>query len=700
MPRAGHLICWAMALLVAMAPLPFGSVHPVPLAVVQVAVALVAAVWVTLRMRAGITPLPWNDPLLIGGGAIFAYGLLQITPIPVGILSVLSPQSAALKASFSPVPPAWASLSIDPYATWHACLLTACWTLAAVIVRHNAVDLKGRLTLAGGLVAGGLFQAGYGLFEFISGRQKILWYQKVAFTDVATGTFISRNNYAAYLEMALPFALALALFGNRHASHGRRFSIKRRLAGMTGRKSFRSILLLMTAFLMAIALLMSRSRMGIASITLALLAGVLALALRGRSGRFALVSVTIIGGVALFASQIDIIPLVERFRLVGGEFGTGYNRMRVWSQAVPMLSTYKTFGSGMGTWEMAFSPFRDDAAQIRVDFAHNDYLEFAAESGAIGVLIIFCVVLLFGLSRKRRQSVGGGHQDEIGLAAGIGLIAVGLHSVTDFHLSIPADALAVTVLLGLFLRPAGPASPLTADGRTGPRRGGVLRAPAWALCTATILALGLAAISPAAAHVTSQRSAAAIESVGDVDATPLDTRAASPDDDLCPACRLEPFNSARYVEATARARRRLLRDVETLVRAWTVGIFPSHGTKTYLAGRIDRTLDLVHEGLQLAPARARGHFEEGLLHFGRFALTGLPPSSSEEFDRAVVAFTKGLTLAPWQAAWHRKVALVTLPLFEQCNESQKRFVEQTARRARLIDPKSVELKTASARLGF
>jgi len=688
-----------MAFLVATAPLPFGAVYPVPLAIIQVIVALVAACWVILRMQAGLSPLPWTDPILIGGGGLFAYGLLQLVPLPLGILSFLSPSSAVLWETYSPNPPAWASLSIDPYATWHACLLTICWTLAAVMVRHSAVDFKGRLTIAGGLAAGGLLQAGYGLFEFISGRQKILWYEKTAFTDVATGTFISRNNYAGYLEMALPFALALALLGTRQSSRERVLSTRRRLAEMAGRTGFRTILFLLAAFLMAVAVLMSRSRMGIMSLTFALIVAGLALGLKRRARRFALVSVAVIGLAGVFASQIDLIPVIKRFKALDREFGQIYGRFPVWNRSIPLLASYPLFGSGMGTWEMAFSPFRDDAVQVRVDFAHNDYLEFTAESGAAGVLIVIGAVL-FGLSRKRRHQVGGGHQDEIGLAAGIGLLSIGLHSITDFHLSIPADALAVAVLLGLFLRPAGPTSPLRADARSDERRHPLRRLPAGVVCVTMILALGLAAVSPAAAHVTSRRAGVAQESIEDVDSSTLDSRAASPDDDPCPACRLEPFNSARYVEAGSRARRRLLRDVETLVRASTVGIVPEHTTKVYLARRIDQSIETIRHGLRLAPARGRGHLEEGLLHFARFALTGLPPAASKDFERALEAFSRSLTLAPWHGAWHRKVALVTLPLYNDCSDEQKKFIEQTARRARAIDPKSPQLKAAAARLGL
>src|SRR5688572_27297955 len=178
MPRDGYSICWAMAALVAMAPLPYGSVGPVWSSALQASIVALAMWWLWLRRRAGLLPLPWTDPVLLVGLVLTGYGLLQIVPLPAGLVETLSPHIWTLKAQFSPEAPVYTSLSLDPYATWRSCLRIMCWTLAALIVRHNAVDLKGRLVVAGGIVAGGLFQAGYGLFEFISGRQHIFGYQK------------------------------------------------------------------------------------------------------------------------------------------------------------------------------------------------------------------------------------------------------------------------------------------------------------------------------------------------------------------------------------------------------------------------------------------------------------------------------------------------------------------------------------------
>jgi hypothetical protein len=178
------------------------------------------------------------------------------------------------------------------------------------------------------------------------------------------------------------------------------------------------------------------------------------------------------------------------------------------------------------------------------------------------------------------------------------------------------------------------------------------------------------------------------------------SRTGRPEDaELCPECRLDPFNAARYIEAAGRARERLLNDVEVIVKAQAAGDLPDPKTRLYLAARIDAALALANRGLALAPASGRGHLEAGLLLFGHFALTGLPPEASDEFGLALKEFDHALVLQPWRAATHHRVTQLLAPLWEACDDQQRSFIEKATRRAREIDPWAADLKEAAARMG-
>jgi O-antigen ligase len=88
-----------------------------------------------------------------------------------------------------------------------------------------------------------------------------------------------------------------------------------------------------------------------------------------------------------------------------------------------------------------------------VDHAHNDYLEIAAEAGLTGgiCLVVFVwgfAVFLFMRWLKRRDHFVRG----VGLGCLMGILSILLHSLTDFNLHIPANAVYFVTLYGLAFR--------------------------------------------------------------------------------------------------------------------------------------------------------------------------------------------------------------------------------------------------------
>jgi hypothetical protein len=64
------------------------------------------------------------------------------------------------------------------------------------------------------LVALGTFEALYGLVQYLTGWQRIFGYVKKYNLEEATGTYINRNHFAGFLEMVIPFGVALVLYEN------------------------------------------------------------------------------------------------------------------------------------------------------------------------------------------------------------------------------------------------------------------------------------------------------------------------------------------------------------------------------------------------------------------------------------------------------------------------------------------------------
>ena len=104
-------------------------------------------------------------------------------------------------------------------------------------------------------------------------------------------------------------------------------------------------------------------------------------------------------------------------------------------------------GTGLGTLVAVYPRYASFYNGLTVDHAHNDYLELLAETGMVGgVCGLAFIGLLFwrGLASLQsaresfaRATVAGS------LAACIGLL---LHSLVDFNLHIPSNALIFLLL--------------------------------------------------------------------------------------------------------------------------------------------------------------------------------------------------------------------------------------------------------------
>src|SRR5207247_2568309 len=143
--------------------------------------------------------------------------------------------------------------------------------------------------------------------------------------------------------------------------------------------------------------------------------------------------------------------LLDRFALVFDEFKGAVGRGEIWRQTAAMARAFPLVGAGLGTFPSVFPAFRTVGEGTFLDHAHSDYLELAAEAGAIGCLIVLAGGLYVILSFAQRPAAAE-TQSHLGYATLTAVAALAIHSLTDFNLAIPGNALTLAVLLGLTLR--------------------------------------------------------------------------------------------------------------------------------------------------------------------------------------------------------------------------------------------------------
>jgi len=124
-------------------------------------------------------------------------------------------------------------------------------------------------------------------------------------------------------------------------------------------------------------------------------------------------------------------------------------RVTIWKQTWPAIVHYGWKGCGLGGYESCFYAFKDVAADSTVDYAHNDYLQVLLELGWVGfgmgaVLVGRVVGRLWWVTQR---SEGSAWYMGVGCAGAI--VALLLHSLVDFNLYFPANAMVAAWVMGM-----------------------------------------------------------------------------------------------------------------------------------------------------------------------------------------------------------------------------------------------------------
>ena len=81
------------------------------------------------------------------------------------------------------------------------------------------------------------------------------------------------------------------------------------------------------------------------------------------------------------------------------------------------------------------------------DHAHNDYIEFLVETGIFGIVVaaffLYLVIKTIVMSKDYAQ------QPALRAAFCAAIVSLGVHSIVDFNLHIPSNAMLFFLLLGL-----------------------------------------------------------------------------------------------------------------------------------------------------------------------------------------------------------------------------------------------------------
>jgi len=425
------------------AVLAFGGTSPPFFFVSQVIILGLGGLLLSASLRA---PLAANHFPLLAPLSLIALVLLQILPIPAFPgLRVESLRNALAG-------PTGYTFSVAPYQTVSHLLLLVTYLTAFYLVLLVCEHRDAKKRLVYGLIALGGFEAFYGLVQYLTGWQQIFAYVKKYYLEDATGTYINRNHFAGLLEMVLPFTVALGLHLAGKLRRAAQRSEAKARSLLSAPELLPLVCLLFLAVVIFTALIFSRSRMGILSALASLmavlaLAGSSSLSKRTRGMVAALIFLGIIGIVAWVGSD----PVVMRFEILGQEYTqTGQNRISIWRDTLKLIHQHPMLGTGLGTFSVAYTSVKTAFLNHLVDHAHCDYLEVVSELGVPGGILVFGSIFWILVRAVRRYRKAEDRFDTAVCLGCIGsIIAILVHSLADFNLYIPANALVFTVTLAL-----------------------------------------------------------------------------------------------------------------------------------------------------------------------------------------------------------------------------------------------------------
>ena len=440
-------------------PLPLGSNRPW-------AIALFAAVvWL----------------LLAAGGLLRLHstGNTPDTTIPAPRTSWGSHVVLALLVLFT----AWTSVQLtpfgytdDPYGTRLYILRCIGYVGAFWLVQMLVTSDRRRMALLVGLLSAGVLQALIAMVLFSgASRYEYLGSDFVQGTR-ATGTFPQADALANYLLLIFSAGLAVMLAQMGHPGTPVKATPQHRRiqAALEFLMSGKMVVRLMLVTLV-IALVLTRSRMGNGAFFLGLFVVAVWVMVRSanlrKSAGILVVSLLVVDLIVIgqWVGLSKVLNRMEATEIAADAASASQTptpgqpaapqphreetleeRTRPVRDAMAMLQERPWTGFGGGAFYNAFTRFKVESLPLPYNHAHNDYVEIAADVGFPGLLLLAGVALLSAVrSFQLMRDSSSPHARGVAAGVGMGLLCALLHALVDLNLQINANAMTLTVLLGV-----------------------------------------------------------------------------------------------------------------------------------------------------------------------------------------------------------------------------------------------------------
>ena len=394
-------------------------------------------------------------PLAFGAVYVWSFLVVQILMMGVALLWLVRIWGGHKPKLLWP-PLAWAVLAFVfyavaryfmadiEYAARQELLRILIYAFLFLAVSSNLYSQDATETIAYTLTVVAALTSSYALVQFLHHSNHV-WNLTSPYAGRASGTYINPDHFAGFLELVLLLPLAFLMAGR---------------VGVITR-----VLLVYATLTILVGLAVTVSRGGwVAAGAGFLMLFSFLLCHRNHRLRACLVLLVLAVAVGSFSAYFlsnNVAFMRRAVKQVDGgpaalDFGA---RLDMWGPAVQMWRDHPWWGGGPGHFDYRFREYRPEGFQADPNHAHDDYLELLADWGVVGGIIVLggIGIFIFGMVkswphvRREENDFGSGMSSRYAfyLGAVSGLFALAVHSLVDFNLHIPANALAGVTLLAL-----------------------------------------------------------------------------------------------------------------------------------------------------------------------------------------------------------------------------------------------------------
>jgi O-antigen ligase len=441
-------------------PLSFGAVQAWSEYVVITAVSLIALLFcckLIIYPQERIIRTWAYIPLAI----FIIIAAAQLIPLPGSIVGIISPNTLELRSQLiGDIPGSesylkWMPLSLYPAATKHdlRLVLAAATVFVVVLNVFRRPEQMKRLLLSIAIIGGAV--ALITLAQNIFGNGKIYWFIQTPNSQGYSGPFVNHSNYGQFINLSIAAAIAVLLVRLREMFKYSGTSVPLAF-DYIGSPAARGIWLLIGIIGICVAtLFLSLTRGGIISMLAAAAFTAIMISRTGTLKKQAWLFVFIFliaFGCVLYAGFDAVCERLVTVRNLGqGETG----RIQIIKDIAVCSKEFPLFGTGLGTHRYVYPMFDRSLFVLPAYHADNEYAQAIEETGFVGLaaLLVFAFVIGKGYWRAIRNKNNIIFSAAFGI--GFGILAILIHSMTDFGQHLPANGLLTAALCALLLVLAG-----------------------------------------------------------------------------------------------------------------------------------------------------------------------------------------------------------------------------------------------------